>query len=175
MVISIKRAYAIFEKVKIVGLYVSGGTIFFMMLFIVTDILSRNLFKSSLLGAYEITQYYLMPLAVFPALAYAYGTGIMPRIGILVSKLKQTYQKWITVLLLGFELVLFLLLTYYGWQYALIGTSETLGFSSGGEILPIYPVLYFVPLGFFMLSIEVFFLLIKNLYSKKPSYVMKEN
>jgi TRAP-type C4-dicarboxylate transport system permease small subunit len=165
----LNRAYKIFEKVKVGGLILSGITIFLMMLFIVADVALRNLLNASLLGSYEITQYFLMPLAFFPGLAYAYSSGIMPRIEMLVVKLKNRFQRNIFIALLIVELILFLMLTFYGLQYALIGTQEALGFSMKGTIITYYPILYFVPLGFLLLSIEILFLISKNFQSSTPT------
>lgn len=168
------RAYSIFEKVKIGGLILSGTTIFLMMLFIVADVALRNLLNASLLGSYEITQYFLMPVAFFPGLAYAYSSGIMPRIEMFVMKLKKRFQRNIFLALLILELVLFLMLTFYGLQYALMGTQESLGFSMKGTIISYYPILYFVPLGFLLLSIEILFLLAKNVQSSTPTLTVND-
>ncbi|MGM0903111.1 MAG: TRAP transporter small permease [Bacillota bacterium] len=163
------KAYKVFEHIKLGGLILSGSTIFIMMLFIVADVILRNLLNASLLGSYEITQYFLMPLAFFPGLAFAYSSGIMPRIEMFVVKLKIRHQHNIFMILLVLELILFLLLTFYGLQYALIGTQEMLGFSMKGTIISYYPILYFVPLGFLLLSIEILFLIIKNAHTKEPT------
>lgn len=163
------RAYHIFEKIKIGGLILSGSTIFIMMLLIVGDVALRNLVNASVLGSYEITQYFLMPLAFFPGLAYAYSSGIMPRVEMMVIKLKNKFRRNIFLALLIFEFILFLMLTFYGFQYALIGTQESLGFSMKGSIIEYYPILYFVPLGFLLLSIEILFLIVKNFQSNSPS------
>ncbi|WP_053362648.1 TRAP transporter small permease [Bacillus sp. FJAT-27251] len=163
------RAYNVFEKIKIGGLILSGSTIFIMMLLIVGDVALRNLVNASLLGSYEITQYFLMPLAFFPGLAYAYSSGIMPRVEMMVVKLKNKFRRNIFLALLIFEFILFLMLTFYGFQYALIGTQESLGFSMKGTIITYYPILYFVPLGFLLLSIEILFLILKNFRTDSPT------
>jgi len=165
----LNSAYNIFEKFKVGGLVLSGITIFLMMLFIVADVALRNVLNASLLGSYEITQYFLMPLAFFPGLAYAYSSGIMPRIEMVVVKLTNRVQRNIFLALLIFEFILFLMLTIYGFQYALMGTQESLGFSMKGTIIPYYPILYFVPLGFLLLSIEILFLIAKNFKSSTPT------
>lgn len=167
-------AYNIFNKVKLGGMYLSGITIFIMMLFIVADVALRNLTNASVLGSYEITEHLLMPIAFFPGLAFVYSSGIMPRIEMVVVKLKNTHQRKIFIAMLLLELILFLLLTFYGLQYALTGTEEMLGFSMKGNIIPYYPILYFVPLGFLLLAVEIFFLIIKNVQSKKPTLNFQE-
>ncbi|KZE38803.1 hypothetical protein AV656_07835 [Bhargavaea cecembensis] len=165
---TVDQAYRAFHYVKFAGLLLSGTTIFFMMAFIVIDVVTRNLMGSSVFGSYEITQYFLMPLAFFPALAYAYGSGIMPKLEMLTNRLKPVMRRNIAILMMGIELVLFSLLTFYGWQYALSGTREQLGFSMKGGIVTYYPILYFIPLGFLLLSIEILFLIIKSFGQKEP-------
>lgn len=164
---AIDKAYRVFHYVKYAGMLLSGTTIFLMMAFIVIDVITRNLMGSSVFGSYEITQYFLMPLAVFPALAYAYSSGIMPRLEMFTGRLNPSAQLSISVFMMIVELILFSMLTYYGWQYAISGTQEQLGFSMKGGIVPYYPILYFIPLGFLLLTIEILFLIVKSISERK--------
>lgn len=66
----------IFDKVKKIGIYISGFFIIVMMSYIVADVVTRNLFNFSLIGSIEFVQYYLMPLAIFPAIAFTYGRAL---------------------------------------------------------------------------------------------------
>lgn len=165
---TIDKAYRGFHYVKFTGMLVSGTTIFLMMLLIVVDVATRNLFNSSIFGSYEITQYFLMPVAFFPTLAYAYSSGIMPRLEMFTSRLKLLAQRNIQIFMLVIEFLLFGMLTYFGWQYAISGTREQLGFSMKGGVVSYYPILYFIPLGFLLLSIEILFLIIKSFAKKEP-------
>lgn len=162
------KAYNLFKYIKLGGMYLSGLTIFIMMFIIVLDVMLRNIFHLNVIGSYEISQYFLMPLAFFPSLAYVYSSGIMPRLEMIVEKFRYISQRYILIFLFVIELILFLLLTYYGLQYALSGTREVLAFTMRGTVIPFYPVLYFVPLGFLLLSIEIVFLIIKNIMSEYP-------
>lgn len=166
--------YNIFEKFKLGGMYLSGVTIFLMMLFIVSDVTLRNLFNASLLGSYEITEHLLMPIVFFPSLAYVFSSGIIPRIEMVVIKINMSYQRVIFIILLIVELILFLLLTYYGLKYALDGTRDLFGFSMRGNIISYYPILYFVPIGFLLLSIEILFIIYENMRSDKPTLQFKK-
>ncbi|GKV65223.1 hypothetical protein NCCP2331_13760 [Sporosarcina sp. NCCP-2331] len=85
------KLYSLFEKIKFFGMLLSGVTVFIMMLYTSADVLLRNIFGTSMLSAYEISQNYFMPLAVFPALAYAFGVGMMPRIEFLITKVKNIF------------------------------------------------------------------------------------
>ncbi|WP_216831158.1 TRAP transporter small permease [Alkalihalobacterium elongatum] len=165
----LKKSYVIYSRIKFIGLIISGICLFLMMVFIVADVLSRNILSKSIPGNYEIVRYYFMPLALFPGVAYAYGTGIFPRITMIVSKLSKKIQKLIVILLLFVELVLFSLVFYFGLQYGLSGVEEGLAFPAGGKMYPLYPFIFLVPIGFGMLIIEIIFLIIRNLTSPEPS------
>lgn len=58
-----------------------------MMLFTSADAMSRYLFNSPILGAYEITEKYLMVAAIFLGMAYAYRGGAFIRVTFLVDRL----------------------------------------------------------------------------------------
>ena len=169
------KSYKVFERIKKVGLYVSGITIFIMMSFIVIDVFMRTVFHSSILGSFEFVQYYLMPLAVFPALAYTWGSGILPRINIYISRTREQFQRTIAVILLFVELLLFVLLTYFGWEYAMKAFTESISFTAGGKMYPLYPVIFFVPVGFGFVILEIIFLLMKNLKQKEVSFKVLED
>lgn len=164
--------YKIFEKIKWVGMLISGLTIFFMMFYTTLDVFMRNVFNSSNLYTYEFSQYYFMPLAVLPALAYAFGRGVMPRIELVVSKLKDTHQRIVTIILLIIEIVLFTVLTIYGTKYAIAAFQNSISFSAGGENYLLGPVILFAPFSFLLITIECVFLLIKNIMESKSSYMV---
>lgn len=169
-----QRSYKIFSIIKLIGLLISGISLFLMMLFIVGDVLSRNFLSKSIPGNYEVVGNYFMPLAVFPGLAFTYGTGIFPRITMVVSKFSRRLQKVIVILLLLFEGILFFLLAYYGLQYALEGLKEGFSFPAGGKLYPLYPFIFLVPIGFGLLIIEILFLLIKNIMQEEVSLSVGE-
>jgi len=169
------QLYGILDKIKFCGMIISGSAIFIMMVYTSTDVLLRNLFNFSSLNTYEFSQNYFMPMAVFPALAYAYGNGIMPRIELLITKVKDIYQRIVAVCIYGVEAVLFTLLSFYGLKYTLNSIQEVISFSAGGTNYPVWPVLIFVPVSFLLIAIESVFLLIKNVRNKKASFTVKEN
>ncbi|WP_078428348.1 TRAP transporter small permease [Alkalihalobacterium alkalinitrilicum] len=169
------KSYKVFNRIKFIGLIISGMGIFLMMVFIVGDVLSRNFFNKSIPGGYEIVRNYFMPVSIFPALAYAYSTGIFPRITMVVSRFSKNYQRFNVIVMLAAEGILFTLLAWYGLQYALEGVREGLAFPAGGKLYPLYPFIFLVPIGAGLLIIEVIFILIKNLYEKEPSMRVLED
>lgn len=169
------KAYNIFGKIKWTGMLISGITVFVMMFYTSADVLLRNLNGTSPLHAYEVSQYYFMPLAVFPALAYTFGVGMMPRIEFIISKVKSKSFQWITaIVLISVEILLMLLLAYFGLQYFMHALSNGLSFTAGGTSYPLSLVIVFVPIGFLLVAVEMMFLLTKNLKMKQASFAVKE-
>ncbi|EMF46055.1 hypothetical protein B481_2635 [Planococcus halocryophilus Or1] len=60
-----------------------------MMLMIVYDVTMRTLFSSSIRGGFEIIQNYMMPLVVFPGLAYVYASGVLPKMDLILERLNK--------------------------------------------------------------------------------------
>lgn len=149
----------ILEKVNIVlrniGKYLSGIAIFLMMFLIVADVFMRNVFGNPLSGTYEIVQFFLMPMAIFPALGYVYWVGVLPRLSEIIAKSPQGFQKFNNLLILVIDLVVFALLTYYGFLFAMSGFESQMAVPLGGSLVSVWPVYFLVPVGFLFVLLEV--------------------
>lgn len=167
------RLYRMFQRVKIGGAVVSGVTIFGMMIFIVCDIVSRNFMSGSINGSYQMTQTYFMPLAIFPGLAYIYASGVVPRMDLLVDKFAKKLQAPIVYLFHLVELVIFVLVTYYSFGFAMSGLREVSSFTVKGAYFVEYPFYFLVPFGFALLTIEVLFVIARNVLEKRPLLSMQ--
>ena len=64
-----------------------------MMLLTSADALGRYLFNWPILGAYEITEKYLMVAAIFLGLSYAYRSGVFIRVTFLVDRLPPAWRR----------------------------------------------------------------------------------
>ncbi|OLO37862.1 hypothetical protein BTR23_13030 [Alkalihalophilus pseudofirmus] len=168
------KSYKVLNTIKIIGLWISGISLFLMMLFIVGDVVSRNFLSRSIPGGYEFVRNYFMPLTLFPALAFAYGTGIFPRITMVVTKFRMVKQRMIVILLLILEGILFFLITYYGLLYAIESSIQGIAFPAGGNLYPIYPLIFLVPICFGLIIIEIVFLIIKNIMNDEASLSILE-
>lgn len=171
----LERYYNIFGRVRNSGMIFSGTVVFIMMLYTCADVAFRNIQGYSPLYAYEISQSYFMPLIVFPGLAYTFSVGIMPRIDLLLEKFNDKIKKILHVCLYIFELVLLLLLIIYGGQYLFHAIETNQSFTAGGINYLLWPVILFVPLGFFLVFVEITFYLIKSLYGEKTVYIIGED
>ncbi|WP_054635876.1 TRAP transporter small permease [Thalassobacillus sp. C254] len=115
------KAYKIFNYIKLAGLWISAVSIMGMMMFIVYDVVGRNLLFGSVRGGFEIVQNYFMPLAVFPALAYVYSSGVLPRMNLLISKTRASVQHIVVYVLLVVEIFVLSFVVYFSLNYALTG------------------------------------------------------
>lgn len=164
--------YRAWGHVKLAGALLSGLAIFSMMLFIVADVVSRNYLGGSIPGSFEVAQNYFMPLSVFPGLAYVYGSGILPRMDLLRDRLPSGVRTIITQVLIALEVVVFSLLIYYTWNYAISGMDRGVAFPAGGSLYTLWPLFFLVPLGFAMVLLETIFVLVRNLVGEDASLTM---
>ena len=122
-----------------------------MMLLTSADAIFRYAFNSPILGAYEITEKYLMVAAIFMGLSYGYRGGLFIRVTFLVDRLSgparlaADYFAFLVSLL--FCVVVLWATAVQGWR----GLHEDTELST----LPILvgPAYCFVPIGFLMLTI----------------------
>jgi TRAP-type C4-dicarboxylate transport system permease small subunit len=122
-----------------------------MMLLTSADAFSRYALNSPLLGAYEITEKYLMVAAIFLGLAYAYRGGAFIRVTFLVDRLsgraRLVADYFAYLVTFGFALVII----YATAQQSL----RSLGDATTLNTLPIPtgPAYCIVPLGFLAMTL----------------------
>jgi TRAP-type C4-dicarboxylate transport system permease small subunit len=122
-----------------------------MMLLTSADAFSRYALNSPLLGAYEITEKYLMVAAIFLGLAYAYRGGAFIRVTFLVDRLsgraRLVADYFAYLVTLGFTFVII----YATTQQSL----RSLGDATTLSTLPIPagPAYCIVPLGFLAMTL----------------------
>ncbi|WP_203555973.1 TRAP transporter small permease [Bacillus sp. B15-48] len=155
------------NKLKLIGVLFGGISAVLMMLLIGADVFMRNILISPIPGTYEIVQFYLMPLAIFPALAYTYSSGILPKIDDLIVKFSNSIQTIMKFIIFLIEIIIFSLLTIYGWKLAMSGVSDQMAVTVGSILMPIYPVYFVVPIGFGLIVLEVFISGIKPILQQK--------
>ena len=160
------------NKIKEVIVYVlsaiSGFAVTAMMFLTCSDVIARNVFKTTVNGAYETTQYILMPLAVFLALPAAYNAGIMPRVGDLVDKASEKVRGFIKWTVCIVELIIYGLLTYGGIRFTRNGFATKKGVPMGTKSVGTYPVYIVVPIGFaLVVALVVWIYIIPAIRKKK--------
>jgi len=135
------------------GMYISGISILIMMMLTVVDVILKNFFSSSIPGAYVFSENYLMPLAVFLGLPYAFFTGIFPRLDILLKKFSKQKQLKIIITVLIIEVISYIIIVYYSFLYGIHGWTTNITFLAGINSIPLYPMFFLVTIGFGVLSI----------------------
>lgn len=173
-----KEGVIIMEKIirtqnvlKNIGITISGVVIILMMFFITFDVALRNLFDYSIPGGYNYVEKYFMPFIVFPALAYVYSSGVLPRLDLLVDKFSNGKQLAINLIMRVIDLVIFGLMFYYSFKYMIANTAQGTAFSVGGSLAPLAPSLIIAVIGFLLLVVEIILAFYKNINS---SYQVKE-
>lgn len=122
-----------------------------MLLLTSADAISRYLLNSPILGAYEITEKYLMVAAMFLGLSYACRGGILIRVTFLVDRLPPSVRPaaeglaWVACL--GFST----LLLYATAQQALRALADTTTLTT--VPVPVGPAYALVPMGFLAMTV----------------------
>lgn len=143
-----------------------------MMFFITADVLLRNLFDYSIPGGYNYVEKYFMPFIVFPALAYVYSSGVLPRLDVLVDKFSKGKQQTLNFIMRIIDLVLYGLMFYYSLKYMVANTIQGTAFSVGGSLAPLAPSLIIATIGFLLLVVEIILAFFKN---TNPSYQVEKS
>src|SRR6267154_6370893 len=107
-------------RCEIALLYVGVFATFAMMCLTSADALSRYAFNRPILGAYEITEKYLMVAAIFLGLSYAYRGGVFIRVTFLVDRLppalKLTVNYFAHLLSLAFCVLVVVATAQQAWR-----------------------------------------------------------
>jgi len=159
------------NALKNIGITISGVVIIAMMFFITIDVILRNLFDYSIPGGYNYVEKYFMPFIVFPALAYVYSSGVLPRLDVLVDKLSKGTQQSISLMMRVIDLVIFGLMFYFSLKYMIAQTIQGAAFSVGGTLAPLAPSLIIAVIGFLLLVVEIVLAFIKTL---NPKYQVEQ-
>lgn len=169
------KLYGYFGILKKAGLVISAVMALVMMFFITYDVVMRNLFSSSVRGGFEIIQNYMMPLVVFPGLAYVYASGVLPKMELLFAKFPSALKRILILFLILIEVFVLVLVVQFSWGYAMDGMERNTSFPAAGTLYQLWPVFFAIPVAFTLIIIENIFLFIKNLLEKDPAFVVEYN
>lgn len=146
---------SIYNKIIKLLSYISIVFVLIMMVYITLDVLVRNFSKTSLVGTYEIVQYYIMPISVFLSIPYAYSSGVMPKLVLMVNKIpKVRIRENMQLLCNAIGFLIYLTLTYYSLRYAIQSTLDGYAVIVGSSLVPAYHIYYLIPLAFALMSVE---------------------
>jgi TRAP-type C4-dicarboxylate transport system permease small subunit len=124
---------------------------FLMMCLTSADALCRYLLNRPILGAYEITEKYLMVAAIFLGLSYAYRGGVFIRVTFLVDRLPPTLKQVANHIAILLSLAFCAFILVATGQQAWRGLNDDTTLSA----LPVLvgPAYSLVPLGFLALTV----------------------
>ncbi|MFC1580863.1 TRAP transporter small permease [Thermodesulfobacteriota bacterium] len=135
--------------------HVSSLILFLMMILTILDVVLRKMASKSILGTVELTEFMLVIL-VFFALAQTETLDGHVKVDLIMSRFSKRVQSIMDMITQFVCFILSLLITWSSLDY-----SEKMRLSeevTQDLLIPIYPFIYFVALGCFVLS---FTLLIK--------------
>ena len=112
---------------------------------------SRYLFNAPLIGAYEITEKYLMPASIFLGFSWAYRSGVFIRVTFLIDHLPPVLKQAADYLAWGISLGCSVVFVYATLQQAMRALSDTTSLSTVS--VPLGPAYLIAPIGFFVLCV----------------------
>ena len=126
-------------------------SIFIMMVLTTADAIGRYLFSLPLAGAYEITEKYLMIIAVYLAASYTYRGGSTIRITLLVDRLPRKVKTILNLFAQVFSICYGFLLVVPGVQSVIRVYDQKITLSS--PRLPLWVPYMAIPIGLFLMSL----------------------
>lgn len=149
------------ERASKAILWVVGISIIFMILMVVIDVFGRYLFNSPLPATFEMSQL-IMPIAIFPAFAYALSTRQHVRVSLITDRLPPRAQSACDAFAYLLGLVFAVLITYWGWQqfWESFATKEIM---PAAISVPWWVGKFFMPFGGFFFAVYFLVLLLKAL------------
>lgn len=139
------------HRCELALLYAGVLATFAMMCLTTVDALSRYTFNHPIMGAYEITEKYLMVAAIFLGLAYGYRGGLFIRVTFLVDRLEGRAR------LVADHFAFLVSLAFCVFFLWATGVQGLRGLRESTELstLPILvgPAYCFVPIGFLALTV----------------------
>jgi TRAP-type C4-dicarboxylate transport system permease small subunit len=132
--------------------YTAVAATFLMMCLTSVDAISRYAFNSPILGAYEITEKFLMVAAVFLGMSYAYRGGVFIRVTFLVDRLPGRLRQAADYFAYLISLIFCLAFVLATVNQALRSLADNTALSALPAI-PVAPAFFLVPIGLFALTV----------------------
>jgi len=126
-------------------------SIFIMMVLTTADAIGRYLFSLPITGAYEITEKYLMLIAVYLGASYTYRGGSTIRITLLVDRLPRGVKMFLNIFSQVFSICYGFLLVVPAVQSVIRVYDQKITLSS--PQLPLWVPYTAIPIGLFLMSL----------------------
>jgi hypothetical protein len=166
------KSYTQFKRITTAGAIISGVAVFVLMLFIVLDVVLRNMGGASIPGGFEIVENYLLPLIEFPSLAWVCGSGIMPNMDLLLPRMspatrRRTVQSIVVVEILVIGVVFVAAAVFAVWH-----VMHQTSFLAGLTMLPEWPAQLLAPIGLGLVVVECCFVFAANRKREDPGFTV---
>jgi TRAP-type C4-dicarboxylate transport system permease small subunit len=122
-----------------------------MMLLTSADAGARYLFNAPIIGAYEVTEKYLMPAAIFLGFSWAYRGGVFIRVTFLIDKFPAALKRGCDYLAWAISLACCAVFVFATSQQAARSLAEATTLST--IAVPLGPAYIIGPVGFFVLCV----------------------
>lgn len=139
-----------------------------LTLLIVADVASRNFTNRPVSGALELTQYVLMPLIVFCALAYAEAAGEHIQATVLVERLSPRVASAVDLITRLVMIVVVVVLTAAAIDSAIFATEIRLE-STGAITLPLWPIKILAAVGLALFALQLIASTVSRLFRRSRS------
>jgi TRAP-type C4-dicarboxylate transport system permease small subunit len=126
-------------------------SIFVMMVLTTADAIGRYIFNYPITGAYEMTEKYLMLIAVYLGTSYTYREGSTIRITLLVDHLPRQVKMGLHIFAQIFSICYGFLLVIPAVQNVFQTYAQEITLSSSN--LPLWPPYAAIPIGLFLMSL----------------------
>lgn len=152
-----------FDRLEIIFLRLSQVALVIMMLLTTADAISRYVFKQSIVGAYEMTELYLMVAAVFLSMSFVQKIDGHIRLDILFDRFPTRVQNGLNAVFYIVTAALFFFIGLKGFTM----TVEAFQYLAAGLInLPLWLSYIWIPIGSFLLVIRLLFTAVRSTMNK---------
>ena len=148
------------ENVSKAAAILASACVLCLMSVVFYEVIARYFFKSPTSWSVEAAGY-LMVAAVMLGLAYASSQGKHVRVDLLVSRFSKRKQLIFELFSFTLTLILFSLITWKAGEYAWL-TFQQGTKSSGVMEFPLFPSKLMVPLGSFLLCLQLVLLIFRR-------------
>lgn len=144
---------SLLARCEAVFVYIAVIAITIMMLLTSADAIGRYVFNAPIMGAYELTEKYLMVAAMFLGMSYAFRSGIFIRVNLLVDHLPPSARMIADHVSHIITIAYCVFILYASGEQALRSLSDDTTLST--LPLPLAPAYCLVPLGFLALAVAM--------------------
>jgi TRAP-type C4-dicarboxylate transport system permease small subunit len=131
--------------------YIAVLSIFVMMMLTTADAIGRYLFNYPIAGAYEVTEKYLMLIAVYLGASFTYREGSNIRIGLVIDRLPRQVRMGLNLFAQVFSICYGFVLVVPAVENVFRTYRENITLSSSN--LPLWPSYLAIPIGLFLMAL----------------------